>query len=252
MINAVLIDDEVNSCEIIEELILLTNSKINVVGKAHTVKDAVELIDTQKPDLVFLDIQMPTGTGFEVLETIHHRDFKLVFITAHEEYAITAFKHSAIDYLLKPVLISDFKDTVARIQHYFDTISSSDNKAAEEQKIKNFLSNSKERLILPIGSGLGFKVVNINDIVRCQSDKNYTEFYFVNGEKIVSSKTMKAFESVFENLHFYRIHRSHIINLKHIVGLKKGAMATVQMSDGSDIEISREKKADFFDLIDKL
>lgn len=249
MINTLLIDDEISSCEILEELINFIKPKIKIVGKAHTVNDAVKLIDTLKPKLIFLDIQMPTGTGFDVLEKTTYKDFKVVFVTAHEEYAVKAFKFAAIDYLLKPVIYNDFKDTLAQIETYFENEPKLEAKIDELMQLKQFFTNNKERLILPVGGSLGYKVININDIVRCQSHNNYTEFNFINGEKIISSKTLKSFEGILSGVNFYRIHRSHLINLKYIVGIKKGIVANVQMIDGSEIEISREKKADFFSVI---
>src|ERR1700761_4613218 len=117
MIKTILVDDELKSCEILEELLTMFDNSIQIIGKAHNLADAVDLIDTLKPELVFLDIQMPTGTGFEVLESIKHKNFNLVFITAHDEYAVKAFKYSATDYLLKPINIDELEACVQKIEN---------------------------------------------------------------------------------------------------------------------------------------
>jgi two-component system LytT family response regulator len=251
MIKTIVIDDEIKSCEILEELLNMFDNGIQIVAKAHNITDAIHLIDTKKPNLVFLDIQMPTGTGFEILESIKYKNFNLVFVTAHDEYALKAFKYSATDYLLKPINIADLEACVKKIE----SKQPSDNL---EEKINFLLDNyetlangtPKKKIILPIDNK--FQVFDITKLIRCNGLGNYTEFHFTDRPKIVTTKSLRNYEDLLLENGFFKIHRSHIINIQFIASYSKGLKPILILTNGDSIEISRDRKESFFELMGNL
>ena len=247
-INTLIIDDEISACETLESLLHLIKAPVNVLGKIHDVESAIESINKLKPDLIFLDIQLPTGSGFSILENIKNKNINVIFVTAHEEYAIKAFRYSAIDYLLKPIIINDLKESIAKISERF-------NKTDESIKINTLLQNNpekKEKQKLVINSETNYQVIEINEIIRMQSSGNYTSFYLKNGNEIISSKPLKYYNTLITEDYFFRIHRSHFINVQFVISFTKGLKPTCYMSDGSILEISREKKDEFFKLLEAI
>jgi len=190
--------------------------------------------------LVFLDINMPDGEGFNVLEQVSHRDFEVIFTTAFDTYAIRAFEFSALHYLLKPVDESDLQSAVARFEsrreHHLD------------DKIKVFNNNNQsvhKKILLPSSEALN--VVDIDDIIRCESSSNYTTFYMKNNEHIMVSKSIGNYASLLSEFFFVRIHNKHLINLKYVKSYVKGRGGFVIMQDSSEVEISEGKRREFMD-----
>ncbi len=241
-IKTILIDDEKSSLIILEKLIARCCSNIEIIGKAQSVASGIEIINEQSPDLVFLDINMPDGDGFEILEKVDKRDFEVIFTTAYDKYAIKAFEFAALHYLLKPINSEDLKDAIDR----FHEVKKED----YSDKLNVFNENKNlDRMILPSANGLS--IIDINDIIRCESSNNYTTFYLKNNEKIIVSKSINLYEKILSDSHFCRIHNQHIVNLKYIKKYVKGRGGYVVMLNDTHVDVSEGRKKDFMTKLSK-
>lgn len=237
MIRALIIDDEENNCLNLKSMLERYCPDISVIAMGHSAIDGLELIEQHQPELVFLDIQMPGGTGFDLLEQLPNPSFKVIFVTAYDEYAIKALRISAIDYLLKPINILELKNAVEKAAA---ALSGNENEA-----INNFFSNkaleSNERKIaLPTAERILY--VRIKDIIRFQADSNYTHVHLQDGQHIIVSKTLKEYEELLADTSFIRTHQSHMVNRFHVISYEKQDGGYLSMSDRSHISISRQRK----------
>lgn len=243
-----IVDDEEGARDSLTNLLEQFVPDVRIVAKAENIVSAFEKINKYTPDIVFLDIQMPFGSGFDLLERIGSNfKFDIVFVTAFDQYALKAIKYSALDYLLKPVDIDELKNCIKK--HRENKMNTS--AEGVQNLIQNLNPDAKEKK-LAIHDNNGLTFVNLRDIVRCDSDGNYTHFYISDGRTIMASKTLGEYEHLLEGEDFYRIHRSHLINLRHIKKYLKGDGGSVMMSDGSIVEVSRRKKAAFLELMSRL
>jgi two-component system LytT family response regulator len=235
MIRTVVIDDELNGRNIIKSFVEKYCTGIEVIAEANSVASGLDCITENNPDLVFLDIQMQDGTGFDLLEKLPKRNFKLIFVTSFDHYAIKAFKFSAVDYILKPV---DPDQLIAAVEK----VKAMAPAETVESKIDVLISNitSLEKIALPASDGIRF--IKISEIIRCESDNNYTLFYLTTKEKILVSKTLKDFELLLSGSKFYRVHKSHLVNLKYIAKYIPGEGGYLILEDGSHVDVSRRKK----------
>ena len=238
MIRSVIIDDEEKGRNTLRNFLTKYCNNISVVAEGDCVKSGLEKISSYNPDLVFLDIQMPDGTGFNLLEQIKEINFKVIFVTAYDQYALKAFKFSAIDYLLKPIDPEKLIEAVNRLSD-FEDIKSINNKL--EVLVGN--KNRFEKIALPTVNGV--HLVKIKDIIRCESDSNYTTIFLASGKKILVTKTLKEYDEMLTPMHFYRVHQSHLINLAFVEKYHKGEGGFVIMEDGSEIEVARRRKEGF-------
>jgi two-component system LytT family response regulator len=236
MIRAVIIDDELESRNTVNNILTQYCEYVSIVGQAEGVGTGRELILSKQPELVFLDIQMADGTGFDLLEQIPRVDFRVIFVTAYDQYALKAIKYSALDYILKPIDPQQLIDAVNK----FKVLESNFHVMAEQIKTLFGFKSGFEKIALPTSDGLRF--VKVDNIIRCESDSNYTNFYLKTGEKILVTKTLKEFEEILTDIHFVRIHQSHLINLNFVERYIKGDGGSVIMSDGSEVEVSRRRK----------
>ncbi len=239
-IRAVIIDDEEVGRNTLKNLLHEFCPDVMVIGMADSAESGFIAIQQLQPELVFLDVRMPSADeGFQLLESLTEVNFALIFTTAYNEYAIRAIKFSALDYLLKPIDILELQKSVNR---YVQRRGSSD-----RQAVKMLSSSGKsepfKKLGLPSAEEVTF--VNIDDIVRCEADGNCTVFYLTNHSKILVTKTLKFYENLLEDSDFYRIHDSHLVNLRHIKKYMKEGV--VEMSDGSKVFVSARKKKGFLD-----
>ena len=247
MIKAIVIDDEINNQELITNLLNSYADNIQVLATANSVETAYQAITTHQPDLIFLDIQMPDGTGFDLLKRFDKINFKIIFVTAHQEYAIEAFKYSALDYLLKPLSPSNL---IAAVKKADESFNSED----LNLKLKTLLSNisepfkNKKKIVLKTMERI--YSVDINDIMHFESDGGYTKVYLVDGKRIMVSKTMKEFEDLLD-ANFLRVHNSHIINMNHLFCFEK-AEGHVVMKDESVVPVSNRKKEQLLELLNML
>jgi two-component system LytT family response regulator len=240
----VIIDDEKRARNYLRGILEDQFKAIDIVGEADGVGAGLELIDRVLPELIFLDVQMQDGTGFDLLAKIDRSKFHVIFISAYDRFAITAIKFSAADYLLKPV---EAIDLVLALDKVKKTKLTED----VENKLDLLLNNVNkiEKIALPSLNGIEF--VRIENIVRCESDNNYTNFYLTSGEKIVVSKTLKEFEDMLDSKGFFRTHKSHIINLAFLKKYIKGEGGIAVMEDGSEIAVSRRRKEEFLVVLNK-
>ena len=238
MIKAMIIDDERNSCEALQLLLERSCPEVEVIGLAHSGAEALNKIQTLHPQLVFLDIEMPNMNGFQLLEQIPKITFELIFTTSYDQYAIKAFKFSAIDYLLKPVDREELEKAVEKVSR---KLTNNINQQLDIllQKI-NQPSAPVQKIALPTMQGL--ELVSIDSIINCSANSNYTEFFLTDKRKILVSRTLKEMEELLEEHSFLRVHHSHIINLNAITRYVKGEGGYLIMSDGSTVDVSRSRK----------
>ena len=239
MIKAVIIDDEKNSREVIAELLKECFEEIKVVAQAGDVKTAVSAITKYEPNLLFLDIDLPDGTGFDILKKINYSDIKIIFITAHQEYAIKAIKFSAFDFILKPFNMGELTKTVRRV---LDEHAAQNNALRFEAILANFGNSFPELKKIVLKTSDRIYLVNIKDIIRCEAENNYTNFFLNNGTKIMVSKTIKTYETLLANNEFMRVHQSHLVNLNYIQHFDKPDGGMLVLSDNSSIPVSHQKR----------
>ncbi len=249
MIKAIIVDDELGARESLSKMIEKNCKQIEVVAKVDSMLSAFEAITNKEPDLVFLDIEMPNGNAFDLLEKFKNINFNIIFTTAYDHYAIKAIKFSAIDYILKPIDPEELIGAVKRFEEYRGQ------KTTLDKQFKTLLSNVRpenklKKVGIPDGDGLIF--INLSDIIRCDSDGNYTFFILTNGKKIIASRTLGEYEQMFTDDNFFRVHRSHLINLEHVKKYIKGEGGYVVMIDNSQVEVSRRNKTDFLEKLSHL
>ncbi|MGL5891547.1 MAG: LytR/AlgR family response regulator transcription factor [Bacteroidia bacterium] len=235
MLRAIVIDDEKSGIEAIKVLAERNAELIRIVAETTNAVTAIDLIDDYRPDVVFLDINMPQMTGFELLEKLNFRSFKLVFTTAHSEYAIQAIRQRAFDYLLKPIESSVFTQTITEIARAF-----AKNGFPE-------MPNPNKKSFIEINVKDGIEFVNQQDIIRLEASRSYTEFYLDSKVKYMASKPLKDFEAKLDPAIFFRCHKSHIINLLKVKKFVNHDGFFALMNDGSLPEISRALKDDFLE-----
>jgi len=240
MINAIIVDDEKDGAEVLQFLIKQNCPQVNIIATENSIDGAISCIQNKKPDLVFLDIEMPTGTGFDVIQHTKEVGYETIFITAYEQYAIKAFKTNAIDYLLKPIDIDELVDAVNNAEK---RIKSSNKNSAEaiENLILSAIQKNKK---ISIPSHEGILWVDLDNIIRLEAESNYTHVYLKNTKKLMISKTLKSFEDQLSNTMFCRVHSTHLINLNEIEKYIKGDGGIVVLKDGANIPVSRANKAD--------
>lgn len=244
MIRAIIIDDEKAGRETLKSFIAKYCEGIEIIAEGDSVKSGIIAINQYFPDLVFLDIQMQDGTGFDLLEMLPSINFKLIFVTSFDQFAIRAFKYSAIDYILKPVDPDLLTNAVKRILDK-NVISEID------KKLDVLLSNKKEIKKIALPSSNGIRFIKIDEIVRCESDNNYTTFYLNNKEKILVSKTLKEYDTLLSDTHFYRVHKSHLVNINYISKYVSEDGGYIILEDKSQIEVSRRKKDGLLEIMMK-
>ncbi len=249
MISVVIVDDVKKSRETLEQMLQNYCPHTEVVGKAGSANEAFKLIQETEPQLVLLDIEMPNGTGFDLLEMFDSISFEVIFTTAFDQYALKAIKFCALDYLLKPI---DIKELIQSIHKAGERLRNHN----EKDNFSHLLTNLKHKnsptnkLALPTQEGLVFIVVQ--EIIRCEAEGNYTSIFFKSGKRIVTTRKIKDFEELLSEHHFFRVHRSHLINLSYIEKYFKGDGGYVVMADGSSIDVARRKKEDFLERLSRV
>jgi len=249
MTRAVIIDDEIRSRETLREMLKLYCAEVEVVGEGEDVKSGVKAIRSLNPGLVFLDIKMPDGSGFDLLRQLLPIDFKLIFITAYEEYAIKAFKFNAIDYITKPVDPDELKTAVSKVSMSISTENIND---SLKQMLNDYMKPMRaENKKMVLKTAEAIHIIDTDDIVRCESDSNYTRFYLNDGEKIMVSKSIKEFADVLEERKFFRVHHSHLINLNFLKRFKKDELICV-LKDNTEVPVSFRKRNELLKILRNL
>lgn len=244
MIKAVVIDDEEDARFMLKDNIEKNFAdQVNIIGEANGVKSGLKLIRELQPDLVFLDIQMRDGSGFDLLNQIPEKNFEVVFITAYNQYALKAFQFSALGYLMKPIKINELKNTLQILVSHFEKY-----RIDSDKRLKVLVENygddkTIKKIVIP--SVKGFNILSLEEIVRVEGDRNYSHFILQNGTKVVSTKTLAEYENQLSDYGFFRIHQSTIVNLRHVVSYEKGDGGLVEMIDGTKSQLSRNRKTYF-------
>lgn len=248
MIRTIIVEDEQKSREMLSAIIQKNCPELEVIGLAEDVEEGVDIIKSLRPDLVFLDVSMPKGSGFDLLEKLAGYSFELIFATASDQYALRAIKYSACDYLLKPIDIDELKLAVDKVMK-----RQKGPNMANLQFLVEHLKRADEnfqRITLPTGNA--YEIVNVKDIVRCEADGSYTTFFLTDKRKLLISAGLKHYEELLPESDFIRVHHHHLINIRHVVRLLKEDGGYAIMSDGSKIEISRRKKESFMERLSKI
>jgi len=248
MIKTIIIEDEAKSRQMLAAMLERNCPEVSIIGLAKDVKEGVTLIKELQPELVFLDISMPDGSGFDLLEQVSGHKFDLIFATASDQHAIRAIKYSACDYLLKPIDMDELKLAVNKVVHKKKTVPSMENLQFLIQHLKKADENF-QKITLPTGNA--YEIVNIKDIIRCEADGSYTNFYLVDKRKLMISFGLKHYEELLPENEFIRVHHHHLINMNHVLRFLKEDGGYAVMSDGSKIEISRRKKEAFMEKLNK-
>lgn len=234
-LQTIIVDDEKKGRQALKQMLQLLEMPVELVAEAKDVAEAIRAIDEQEPDLVFLDIRLGKGTGFDVLEALKHRDFHLIFVTAYDEYALKAFRYAAVDYLTKPIDPDQLKEAVERILAL-------EGSKDIGQKLEALLHNRKSLERLALHDAQGINLVPVKDIIYCQAQNNYTEFQVEGRKSILVSKTLKEYEELLQGEGFFRVHQSYLINLAKVTQFIKQDGGYVVMSDGAQIGVARRKK----------
>jgi len=235
-LKAIIIEDEANSREILRNYLGKYCDGIHLLDEAANVEDGLSLIQKHGPDLVFLDVEMPFGNAFDLLDKVPERTFETIFVTAYNQYAMDALNHHAAYYLMKPINI----DELIKAVEYVKEIKEKEN-ALEGQVLKAEPAKVGGKITLPQQDG--FQVLEVDDIYFCKADDNYTEIY-LETKKIVVSKTLKYFEDALQSYSFARIHKSYLVNVSEVVKYKKGKGGSVILSNGKELSVSASKKAE--------
>jgi len=248
MIRCVLIDDEKNALEMMEWLLKTYCPEVEIMAMCNSSELGIEAINKHRPDIVFLDIEMPNMNGFDMLEKFDKLFFDVVFCTAYDQFAIKAFKYSALNYLLKPVDPDDLKNTIRRIEDK-KSVPSKEQFDLLLQSMKNSGRNTPGRIALTTGDGLLF--VPTTDIIYCEAESNYTNVVLAGGKKILVSKVLKDIDEVLSGPDFYRVHSSFLININRIKKLVRGDGGYIIMDNDAIVNISRTKRQEFMELFEK-
>lgn len=242
MIRTVLVDDEIDSILVLQKLLEAYCPQVAVIGTAEGVESALAVVQSTRPDLVFLDIEMTQGNAFDLLNQLRPLTFQVIFVTAFDNYAIRAFKYSAVDYLLKPVDIDELVSAVGRVME-----RSQQRNIIDQMQL--FLDNmgtyglGQQKMAVPTVEGLIF--INLSEVVRLEAKSSYTQINLENGEVVMATRTIKDYEDILPEALFCRIHNSHIINLQKIEKYHKGRGGYVVLEDGSEIEVASRRRQEF-------
>lgn len=252
MQKAIIIDDEAKGRLALRQKLADYCPQIKVIAEADNGQEGILLIEHHKPDVIFLDIEMPRMNGFDMLKEIKEKNFHIIFTTAYDQYAIKAIKYAAFDYLLKPIDIEELKSTVAKIdiaQQQTELEKNNQTKRQVELIQQNIEHPKKQfnKLAIPTSEGLMF--YDIHDIIHLEANSNYTNIYFTDKTKILASKTLKDFEELLPQDVFFRTHHSHLINLNYIKRYIKGDGGQIELQNGTYVDVSRRKKDEFLKAI---
>lgn len=249
MLNAIIVDDEEFARSSLYFLLQENCENVNIMGIAKSVNDARALLSQYNVDLIFLDIAMPGENGFELIPQAQNANATVIFTTAYDQYALKAIKANALDYLLKPIDIDELKEAVEKASRYIKMNKAENNR---NESLKNLANDLTERTAIKkitLPSGQGYRLVDIDEIIRIEADSNYSVFHLNNLEKIAVSKILKEYEEILPEERFVRVHKSSIVNLKYVKEYNSKNGLQVILTNGEAITVSRRRASDFFDSI---
>lgn len=243
-IKSIIVDDEKHGRENLAGILEQHCQEVTVLGEANSVENAISLIQTHNPELVFLDIEMPKANGFQLLEHFKDFRFEVIFVTAYDSYAIKAIRFSAADYILKPINYNDLKSAVNKVAQ---RIRLKEENERVKQLYRNIHQPQNPRIGLPTADRIEF--VEVNKIIRCQGEGNYTHIYFEGKKHLLVAKTLVEFEDLLQEYSCVRVHKTHLVNLKHVVAYVKKDGGMLQLSNGDSIAVSRRRKENVLELL---
>lgn len=246
---AIIIDDEARARDDLAQIVTRYCPRITVIAQAENVKTGISAISKFKPDLLFLDVQMPDGTGFDLLKRVDALHLKVIFTTGFEEFAIKAFRFSALDYILKPI---DPAELVSAVEKAFNAAHKDNLSMKCYAFMANTAATGSQSKKMVVKTAASYNIVEVSDIVRCEADGNYTNVYFNNGTRLLDSKTLKEYEELLREHGFFRIHKSHLINLAYISNLEKAKNGNVGMKDDSTLPVAPQKRKHLQEVINRL
>jgi len=238
MYHTLIIDDNQLSRKGLRHILEQNFEEIEIMGEADSVASGLSLINEFDPDLVFLDIEMPDGTGFRLLEQLPKVNFKVVFTTSYSDYAITAFKYSAFDYIVKPVLLENVRSTIGRIKE----IPVLQQKQRLEILRRNLTRPNDEDATIALPEINGFSIIKVKDIIRCEGERNYSRVFFIDGKSVLISRTLLEFDNMLVSHGFFRIHRSHLVSLRNVNRYLKSDGGVIEMIDKTQLPVSPKFK----------
>ena len=247
--NIIIIDDEEKARNALKNILKLSGKQVTIIAEADCVKKGIEVLSIYKPDILFLDIEMPDGTGFDILNQFPSIDYKIIFVTAHQQYAVRAFRFSALDYILKPISPKELITAIEKAEK-------SEEKNFSEKQYKAYLTNAdpaniKDKKII-LKTSEDINLVDINEIMRCEADGGYTTFYLNDGRKIIVSKNLKEYDELLSGMNFYRTHHSHLVNINFVKSYHKREGGYLIMKNGNSVPVSIRKKDDLIRLFESL
>lgn len=245
MIRVVIVDDEPATRNLLRQLFEDYFPDVDLVGAADDVASGIKLLEKEKPDLLLLDIQMPDGSGFDLLNHFETPDFQLIFITAYDKFALKAFDYNAIDYLLKPLEPKSLKKAIEK------TRKNSDRTLSPRLKGMMEVLETRQAQRIALSSAEGYAFYNLDEIVRLESSGGYTTFHIADGERTTVAKTLKDYEELLPEDMFFRVHQSHIVALKFVRKFLKAENGQAMMTDGYKVPVARRKKDKFIELLTK-
>lgn len=242
-IKAIIIEDEKNSLKVLNNMLTNFCEGVEVVAWATSVQEGVAAIQDHRPQLVFLDVEMPQQNGFMLFDYFKEPEFYVIFTTAYDQYAVKAFRYAALDYLLKPINLEHLRKAILRINE--QSI-----KQLPKQKLsvlKENLNALPKRIILPTNKG--YSIVTLSEIIFCEANRNYTLFYFSNNKKLLVSKTLRIYTELLTESSFFRINRSHLVNLQHVIQFGRQKKPVLELSSGHQLNLSESRRNAFFEII---
>lgn len=248
MIRCVIVEDEEIARNVLKSLLAQYCKDVMVCAEADDISSGKAMIEAYRPDLVFLDIEMPGGSGFKLLNNIENIDFEVVFITAYEQFAIKAIRHDALDYILKPI---DPKELVAAVEKVKEAKYKKSLKKQYDSLLKTLDPDQLTVRKISISTADKIHLIDVDNIIRCESDNYYTIIHFKDGNSLMVSKTLKEMEQKLEEFDFVRTHKSHLVNIRCIMNFIKDEMMVV-LTDGCKIPVSKRKKEKIMEVINNL
>jgi two-component system LytT family response regulator len=246
MIRGIIVEDEKHSRETLRGMLARYCKNVEVIAEADSYRSGLEIIKEYKPEVVFLDIQMPDGSGFRMLGELDEINFEIIFTTAFDQFAIKAIKYSALDYLLKPIDPDELVNAVKKVEQKLQNYQVSDN---IQVLLENIRSKDKDPHKIVLSTSEKIHIIETDQILRCESDNYYTHFFLTDGRNILVSKTLKENEELLSDHNFIRPHKSHLVNVKYIKGFLKNDGGYIEMTDGSRIPVSRRKREKIIEII---
>ena len=244
-LKAILVDDEGSSLQNLQQKLAEFCPDVQVAATAQKPEEAILLIQQLKPDIIFLDIEMPRMNGFRMLDELGDFDFEIIFTTAYNHYAVDAIRISAFDYLMKPVAISELQSAVSRLAEH--RLGKTKDKLDILKHSLSSVRSQEEKIAIPTSEGLEF--IPIKTVMHIESSSNYCKIYFTSGKSLLVTKLLKEFEDMLVPYNFYRVHNSHLINLAYIKKYIRGEGGQVIMENGTVVDVARRKKEEFLKLI---